>query len=245
MRAVAVNKTGDTPELMELPVPQPGPGEVLVKLETASLNPIDAGIAEGQLPMPSAFPPVLGVDGAGRVVAVGEGVRGFEPGDAVHGQFLHTPLGSGTFAEYMVTPQSPDYGAMKLVPAGVSSEIAAALPTAGMTALGALEAIGLKSGQSILIVDAVGRVAQDRGVRRAQIALAWLLGKPVVNAPLVGATTTQQIDDALASVSIGLSDEEVRELEAPYTPRHDFQGVSDEKEIQAIMSRLPQFAATE
>jgi aryl-alcohol dehydrogenase-like predicted oxidoreductase len=91
------------------------------------------------------------------------------------------------------------------------------------------------------IVDAVGRIAGTRGVTRAQVALAWLHSKPVVTAPLVGASTTQQIDDATASLAITLSDEETRTLEAPYTPRHDFQGVSDDTELQAIMSRLPQF----
>ena len=57
----------------------------------------------------------------------------------------------------------------------------------------------------------------------------------------VGASTTRQIDDAVASLSIELSDEEIRALEAPYTPRHDFQGISDDAEMQAIMARLPQF----
>ncbi|MFJ6573376.1 aldo/keto reductase [Streptomyces sp. NPDC091292] len=91
------------------------------------------------------------------------------------------------------------------------------------------------------VVDAVSRVAEARGVGRAQIALAWLHSKPVVTAPLVGASTTRQIDDAVASLSIGLGDEEISALEAPYTPRHDFQGISDEDEIQAVMARLPQF----
>jgi aryl-alcohol dehydrogenase-like predicted oxidoreductase len=91
------------------------------------------------------------------------------------------------------------------------------------------------------IVDAVGRIAGTRGVTRAQVALAWLQSKPVVTAPLVGASTTQQIDDAIASLAIELSDEEIEALERPYTPRHDFQGVSDDAELQAIMARLPQF----
>ena len=93
------------------------------------------------------------------------------------------------------------------------------------------------------IVDAVGRIAHERGVKRAQIALAWLGSKPVVTAPLVGASSIQQIDDAIASLDIQLSDEEIRALEAPYTPRYDFQGISDDDDLQAIMDRLPQFTA--
>jgi aryl-alcohol dehydrogenase-like predicted oxidoreductase len=92
------------------------------------------------------------------------------------------------------------------------------------------------------IVDAVGRIADARGVSRAQVALAWLRGNPVVTAPLVGASTTRQIDDAIASLAIELSDQENRELEARYTPRYDFQGISDDADLQAIMARIPQFA---
>ncbi|MER5795477.1 NADP-dependent oxidoreductase [Streptomyces sp. NPDC001980] len=168
MRAVAVHRIGDTPELMELPASGPGPGEVLVELAAASLNPVDMGIAEGRLPMPYVTPLVLGVDGTGRVAETGEGVLGFRPGDTVHGQFLRAPLGHGTFAEYAVVPEVPDGGALQRVPDGMPAEIAAALPTAGMTALGVIEAIGLRAGQSVLIAGATGGV----GVIAVQLAAA-------------------------------------------------------------------------
>ena len=64
---------------------------------------------------------------------------------------------------------------------------------------------------------------------------------PVVTAPLVGANTTAQIDDAVASLDIDLTDDEIARLEAPYTPRYDFQGISDDAELQQIMARIPQF----
>jgi aryl-alcohol dehydrogenase-like predicted oxidoreductase len=92
------------------------------------------------------------------------------------------------------------------------------------------------------IVDAVGQVAEAHGVSRAQIALAWLRRQPVVTAPLVGAGSVQQIDDAVASLEVELSDEEVRALIAPYTPRYDWQGVSDEAELDAIRARVPGMA---
>jgi aryl-alcohol dehydrogenase-like predicted oxidoreductase len=91
------------------------------------------------------------------------------------------------------------------------------------------------------IVEAVGQVAAARGVTRAQVALAWLRSKPVVTAPIVGASSVRQIDDAIASLDLTLSGEEIRALEAPYTPRSDFQGISDDAELQAIMDRIPQF----
>jgi aryl-alcohol dehydrogenase-like predicted oxidoreductase len=77
------------------------------------------------------------------------------------------------------------------------------------------------------IVEAVGAVAADRGVSRAQIALAWLRCNRVVAAPIVGALETRHIDDAVAALSITLTDDEAARLETPYAPRRDTQGVSD------------------
>ena len=94
------------------------------------------------------------------------------------------------------------------------------------------------------IVDAVGRIADARGVSRAQIALAWLHAQPVVVAPLVGANSTAQIDDAVASLDITLTEDELRSLEAPYTPRRDWQGVSDEAELAELRARIPGYDRT-
>lgn len=92
------------------------------------------------------------------------------------------------------------------------------------------------------IIDAVGALAQHRGATRAQIALAWLRTKPVVTAPLVGASSITQIDDAVTSLAITLTDDEIGMLEAPYTPRYDFQGISDDADLRAIMTQIPQFS---
>ena len=91
------------------------------------------------------------------------------------------------------------------------------------------------------IIDCVGDIAAARGVSRAQIALAWLRKNPVVTAPLVGASSIQQIDDALASLDITLTEDELMVLESPYTPRYDFQGISDEALLNSIMARIPGF----
>ncbi len=77
------------------------------------------------------------------------------------------------------------------------------------------------------IVEAVRAVAAERGVSQAQIATAWLRRHPVVAAPIVGALKPGHIDDAVAGLSITLTDDEAGRLEAPYTPRLDYQGVSD------------------
>jgi aryl-alcohol dehydrogenase-like predicted oxidoreductase len=88
------------------------------------------------------------------------------------------------------------------------------------------------------VVEAVTEVAKARGANRAQIALAWLRRNPVVVAPIIGASKTSHIDDAVASLAIDLTDDEVARLEAPYTPRHDFQGISDAAELARISARI-------
>jgi NADPH:quinone reductase-like Zn-dependent oxidoreductase len=174
MRAIAVEHFGDDPTMMTLPVPEPGPGELRVRLEATSVNPLDWKTAEGLFADTFAhrFPLVLGFDGAGTVTAVGENVRGFSVGDRVFGQFWGDPIGHGTWAEYTVVPEDGGSGAVAKVPAALSMTDAAALPTAGMTALGALDAVGCGAGDTLLVLGATGgvgtfvtQIAASRGVR--------------------------------------------------------------------------------
>ena len=76
------------------------------------------------------------------------------------------------------------------------------------------------------VVDAVERVARDRGVTMAEVALAWLLAKPNVAAPIVGATKIEHLEAAVRAVELELTDEETVALEAPYRPHgvRGFQG---------------------
>ena len=69
------------------------------------------------------------------------------------------------------------------------------------------------------IVDAVAKIAESRGVSRAQVALAWVLRQPAVTAPIVGATKPHHLEDAIAAVDLELSDDEAAQLEGPYSPR--------------------------
>jgi len=68
------------------------------------------------------------------------------------------------------------------------------------------------------VVDRASEVAGERGVAQAQVALAWLLHKPGVTAPIVGATKLEHLGDALAAVEISLSEDEISRLEEPYVP---------------------------
>ena len=75
------------------------------------------------------------------------------------------------------------------------------------------------------VVDAVGQVADQRGIPRAQVALAWLLAKPGITAPIVGATKPHHLDDAVAALDVELTDDEIALLEKPYQA-HNVAGFS-------------------
>ena len=158
MRAITVNEYGAAPALTEVPDPHPGPGQVLIEVEAAGMNPMDRSIAAGawKEQMPGSFPFVLGADLAGVVEAIGEGADRFQPGEEVFGQLLIAPLGSaGTYAEYVaVTEDAP----LARLPEGLDPIVAAALPTAGVTALQIVESLGQLTGKTVLMVGAAGGV---------------------------------------------------------------------------------------
>jgi aryl-alcohol dehydrogenase-like predicted oxidoreductase len=68
------------------------------------------------------------------------------------------------------------------------------------------------------VVDRVAEIARQRGISRAQVALAWVLAKPMITAPIVGATKLHHLDDAVAAVDVRLSSDEIAALEQPYVP---------------------------
>ncbi|KQQ85620.1 aldo/keto reductase [Aureimonas sp. Leaf324] len=68
------------------------------------------------------------------------------------------------------------------------------------------------------VVETVAEVASERGIPRAQVALAWVLAKPVVSSPIVGASKPQHLQDALSALDVALTEEEIARLEAPYVP---------------------------
>jgi aryl-alcohol dehydrogenase-like predicted oxidoreductase len=73
------------------------------------------------------------------------------------------------------------------------------------------------------VIEAVAKIAAARGIPRAQVALAWVIGKAEVSAPIVGASKPRHLDDAIAALHVNLTADEVESLEAPYTP-HDVVG---------------------
>lgn len=149
---------------VDLPKPTPGPGQVLIAVRAAGVNPVEWKLREGYLRgfMDIPLPAVLGSELAGVVEQVGEGVEGFAAGDEVFGgQFL------GGYAEYAVLPA----GVVAHKPATVSFIQAATLPVAAGAAYDALEQLDLKPGQTLLVLGAGGgvgtaamQIARSRGV---------------------------------------------------------------------------------
>ncbi|MFI6600012.1 NADP-dependent oxidoreductase [Nonomuraea sp. NPDC050536] len=160
MRAIAITDFMLTPQLMDLPRPQPGADEVLVRLYAAGLNPVDWKIAEGMLSdgVRHHFPLVLGTDGAGVVDAVGPAVTAFRPGDEVYGQFQDVGRGLGSYAEYGLFVQGAPVARM---PRGMTFTQAAAVPVATMTGYNLVETTKVDQGQTVLVSGASGGVGQQ------------------------------------------------------------------------------------
>ena len=166
MKALVIREFG-TPEVLkmeDIPVPEPGENEVLVKVVTAAVNPVDYKIRNGSLKFISGkkFPRTLGGDIAGIVEKAFEGSR-FQPGDRV---FAMLSFKGGGYAEYVPVPEK----SIAIIPEGLDYEAAAAIPLAGLTAFQALVYKGqIKAGSRVLINGASGGV----GHFAVQIAKAY------------------------------------------------------------------------
>ena len=142
-------------EIREVEKPSVGPGQLLVRVRAASVNPVDWKMRKGQLRLvrPARFPLILGYDVAGEVEAVGPEVDAFDLGDAVYA-FVDSPHG-GAYAEYVVVGQA----AAAHKPERLSFEEAAAIPVAGLTALQGLRDRGeLEKGERLLVNGGTGGV---------------------------------------------------------------------------------------
>jgi len=157
MRAVVVAEQGASPELTELPTPEPGAGEVLVRVEASSLNGFDTAVAAGYLTgmMEHRYPVVLGKDFAGTVEAVGAGVTRFAAGDRVFGVVTKAFLGDGGFGEYVVVGDQLGTAA---IPEGLDTATAGVLGLAGAAAVDAFDAVTPQAGETVLVSGATGGV---------------------------------------------------------------------------------------
>jgi NADPH:quinone reductase-like Zn-dependent oxidoreductase len=166
-------------ELREVPEPHAGPGEVRVRVTAAGLNPMDWGISSNPeaaarfgITVPSGF----GYDFAGVVDEVGGDATGFAVGDRVYGGALGRA--AADFVVMKTTPAAAE--ALFHTPDRISDEVASTLPVAGTSATAALAAIGLRSGDTVLIGGAAG------GVGVLAVQLAKLAGATVIGTASAG-----------------------------------------------------------
>jgi NADPH:quinone reductase-like Zn-dependent oxidoreductase len=174
MKAVRIHEFGG-PEVLsidEIPVPQPAPDEVLIKVHATSVNPVDWKIREGQRKekFPVKLPLTLGWDVSGTIEALGEKVSAFRKGDEVYGR--PDPTKNGAYAEYIVVKAN----IISIKPTSIGHTEAAAVPLAGLTAWQALFDHGLlKAGQKVLIHAAAGGVG-TYAVQFAKWKGAYVIG---------------------------------------------------------------------
>jgi NADPH2:quinone reductase len=169
MKAVYYEDFGsaDVLKIGERPMPAAGPGQVLVKVAAAGVNPIDRRLRNGELQdfFERTWPIIPGWDFAGTIAELGEGVTGWKTGEPVMGLAFTWHNHHGTYAEYVPV----DATAIARVPERFSLETAAALPLVSLTAWQSLhEFSGLKRGQSVLVqagAGGVGGVAHHLGAR--------------------------------------------------------------------------------
>lgn len=172
MRAYATDAFGEPGTIRDVPMPEPGPGEIRIRVAAAGANPFDNAILQGQMKdmLEHRFPLIPGIDASGTVDAVGEGVDAWKTGDSIFGASGKSYLDAGTYADHVTMSQ----GSIARKPSSLTHEQAAAIPTAGVTALMLLDALQPEEGQIILAIGAVG------GVGSFFVALAARRGARVV-----------------------------------------------------------------
>jgi NADPH:quinone reductase-like Zn-dependent oxidoreductase len=156
MRAIAEDEFGGPVTLMNLPIPEIGAGEVLIRVRAAGVNPFDWKVADGVLKdeKEHLFPLILGFDAAGVVERVGADVTRLFKGDEVYGYLSKPVMGEGTYAEHVGAPAA----IVAKKPEAVGFAEAAALPMPALTAIDLIDAVDLGEGESVLIVGATGGV---------------------------------------------------------------------------------------
>jgi NADPH2:quinone reductase len=172
VKAVRIHGYGG-PEVLvyeEVPTPDPGPAQILVKVAAATVNPVDVSVRENRFPTPKQPPKILGSDGAGVVERMGAEVRSAKPGDRV--AFSGLGIGSeGSYAEYALIAETQ----VVHMPDGLSFVDAAAIGMAFPAAYYALVTRGaLREGETVLVQGASG------GVGSASVQLARALGARVL-----------------------------------------------------------------
>lgn len=219
MKAMIVNDFGgpEAFELQEVAMPQVTPGHVLVNIKATSVNTVDTMIRQmgSDLPISPAAPAILGMDFAGTIKEVGEGVTEFKVGDEVYGcagGLVNLP---GTLAEYMVA----DTRLIARKPKNLTMEQAAAIPLVGITAYEGLKRAGVKQGQKVLVHGGSG------GVGHVALQIAKHLGADVYSTG--GGESQLKLIETLGATAINYKSDSVADYVDRYTNGSGFDVVFD------------------
>ncbi|WP_321888542.1 zinc-dependent alcohol dehydrogenase family protein [Paraburkholderia bannensis] len=202
--------------LTDVPRPQAGKGEVLVRIHASAVNPLDTKIRRGaaghaQHPLPA----ILGIDTAGEVVEVGEGVTAFKPGDKVYGMTGGVGGVQGSLAEFAAV----DARLLAPAPSTLSLREAATLPLAFITAWeGLVDRARVQPGQSVLVLGGTGAVGQ------AAIQLAKALGAKVF---ATAGASRRALVERFGIQSIDSAATDMQEIVERYTDGRGFDIVYD------------------
>lgn len=219
MKAMVLNEYGVNAafQATELPQPTVKAGHVVVRVAATSVNTVDTMIRQmgRDLPLSPDLPAVLGMDFAGTIEAVGEGVTRFVPGDEVYGCAGGLADLQGTLAEYMLA----DARLIAHKPKSLSMSEAAALPLVGITAYEGLQRAGTKVGQKVLVHGGAG------GVGHVAVQLARYFGADVY--ATVSAEKQMEIIEKYGARPINYNTETVADYVAKHTDGGGFDVVFD------------------
>ena len=219
MKAMVINAYGGTEvfEQADVAKPEVSAGHVLVKVAATSVNTVDTMIRQmgKELPLSPDLPAILGMDFAGTIEAVGEGVNRFTVGDQVYGCAGGLADLQGTLAEYMLA--DADLVAHK--PESMSMKQAAALPLVGITAYEGLTRAGVTAGQKVLVHGGSG------GVGHVALQIANYLGAQVYSTG--GGEVQTKLIEKLGATSINYRTETVADYVNQHTDGKGFDVVFD------------------
>ena len=219
MKAMVLNTYGPEAqfEVAEMPDPVATPGHVVVKIAASSVNTVDTMIRNmgADLPLSPPLPAVLGMDFAGTVNAIGDGVTAFSVGDEVYGCAGGLMDLQGTLAEYI----NADASLIARKPTSLSMREAAALPLVGITAYEGLTRAGVGEGQTVLVQGGAG------GVGHVAVQIAKQLGA-TVSATGRGADQMALIEE-LGARAVDFTSQKVEDYVAEHTDGAGFDVVFD------------------
>ena len=219
MKAMLINAYGENArfEPAELEKPEPKPGHVLVKIAASSVNTVDTMIRKmgKELPLSPDTPAILGMDFAGTIEAVGDGVKDYSIGDEVYGCAGGLADLPGTLAEYIVA----DTNLMARKPNNLSMREAAALPLVAITAYEGLIRAGITQGQKVLVHGGSG------GVGHVALQLARYFGAEVFSTG--GGDKQLSLIEQLGATAINYKTETVEQYVAQHTGGVGFDLVFD------------------